>query len=777
MEARGLPPSRPPPPVNDKWLSSEGFGPDALRRFGPERTTFGRDAVGEYTAATQLWTDVAGAPVLETTTREYGDSTWVLQQRWPAGCANGGARDGNEVLGAFPTFAAPPNAPTLNYASWGGNQLSDATVGRWLPGRAAAAASRLPYPPPQSYAAGCASLYQDRCPRTYPYYNSTWLGGPWQGAPTVWFDDSLRAVAAAPLTRHLESAMVATRRFDTTAPLIALGPAATLDALPTGYAHETLLVGARGVDAVLRKLGDALLAVGGKRRAPPAGPVLRQLGYWTDRGSFYYGNPRRPGDSMAETLLAVRDAWDAAGLPVRYLQLDDWWFQQHNGDFGGMVDWTGCTANCSPGGPAVFPEGLGAFADGLGAPVALYMGLVSNFTRHGPVRLDGRFAVPASRQFYDDLFRTMTKTLRRRPALFEQDFLSYWFGKGRGPPSFLSTPGAGEQWLRDLDAAALSAGVPVQLCMNTPATILASTRLQSATHARASMDNTRDPLTASWKVGLAASLLRAVGLAASVDNVFASAGGDGGCHGGFNCSQPNPYFEVALAALSGGPVGIGDAAEALNASAARAAASRDGNLLRPTRNLATLDAAFRLSFWDLRERNLWAAETRLGEYVWHYVLSVFLDEAEELDLVLDLGRDTRRAVAVDWPLTGGDRVYVTTHLDPSAPLVLEASPFDRENARFVRARLAVVAPVAPRSEFAVLGELDKVVVAGRVVRVVDDDDGVDVSVAADPGEVVALSVVHPWTYATLTTACAADAAGAATVACRVRGDCECVQRG
>ena len=119
-------------------------GPDALRRFGPERTTFGRDAVGEYTAATQLWTDVAGAPVLETTTREYGDSTWVLQQRWPAGCANGGARDGNEVLGAFPTFDTPPNAPTLNYASWGGNQLSDATVGRWLPERAAAAAAPAP---------------------------------------------------------------------------------------------------------------------------------------------------------------------------------------------------------------------------------------------------------------------------------------------------------------------------------------------------------------------------------------------------------------------------------------------------------------------------------------------------------------------------------------------------------------------------------------------------------------------------------------------------------
>ena len=180
---------------------------------------------------------------------------------------------------------------------------------------------------------------------------------------------------------------------------------------------------------------------------------------------------------MARTLLEVTRAWDAADLPrLGYLQLDDWWFEQRNGDFGGMVAWAGCVSNCSPGGPAVFPEGLGAFAKAVGAPLALYMGLVSGGTREAPVVVDGRFAVPANRSFYDRLFARAAKTVGALPVLFEQDFLSFWFGKGRGPPSFLADAAAGEAWLSSLDAAAADAGVPVQFCMNTPATLLAATR-------------------------------------------------------------------------------------------------------------------------------------------------------------------------------------------------------------------------------------------------------------------------------------------------------------
>ena len=97
-----------------------------------------------------------------------------------------------------------------------------------------------------------------------------------------------------------------------------------------------------------------MLAVGGKPRSPGTGPVLERVGYWTDRGSYYYGTPENDSTSMEATLLGVRDAWDASSVlpPLGYLQLDDWWFEQKNGDFGGMVDWRGCAANCSPTGPA-----------------------------------------------------------------------------------------------------------------------------------------------------------------------------------------------------------------------------------------------------------------------------------------------------------------------------------------------------------------------------------------------------------------------------------------
>ena len=280
--------------VSEAWVT--------LVKRGPARRHVGRDALGDYAASWQDWAACASSgceALLSTRARDYGGSLWVLEQSFPVGVENGGARDGADVLGAYPTLRSGASAPTLNYASWGGNQLSDATIGRWLPSRAAAAARASPYPPEERYETGCAGLYKGRCPRRWPYYNSTWLGGAWHGAPTVFYDARLRAVAVAPLARHVASAMVMTKRFAGEEALLALGPTATLDGLPANYSHETVVVGRAGFNAVLDALGDALLAFGGKargRRGPDA--VLDTLGYWTDRGSYYYGNPERPGWSQ-----------------------------------------------------------------------------------------------------------------------------------------------------------------------------------------------------------------------------------------------------------------------------------------------------------------------------------------------------------------------------------------------------------------------------------------------------------------------------------------------
>ena len=109
-------------------------------------------------------------------------------------------------------------------------------------------------------------------------------------------------------------------------------------------------------------------------------------------------------------------------------------------------------------------------------------------------------------------------------------------------------------------------------------------------------------------------------------------------------------------------------------------------------------------------------------------------------------------------------------------LSLNATPFEPQNARDIRASLTVVAPVAPRSGFAVLGELRKVVVAARIVGVADSHDAVELTLHAPPGEEVFPSVLHPrgGRSAVITTACRAGRNGAVVLSCRVdQPHCTC----
>ena len=56
------------------------------------------------------------------------------------------------------------------------------------------------------------------------------------------------------------------------------------------------------------------------------------------------GHPgeRHPDWSMERTLQATQASLKAQGVPIAYYQLDDWWFQQTGGDFGGMKEWRPC---------------------------------------------------------------------------------------------------------------------------------------------------------------------------------------------------------------------------------------------------------------------------------------------------------------------------------------------------------------------------------------------------------------------------------------------------
>jgi hypothetical protein len=320
-------------------------------------TASGTDALGTYNATVIGWAPASqrsDPPLFETSLREYdlsgGGQRYVLGQRWPHGCTNcsgavGG--DANDVISAFPTWRPAADAlrkTGLNFLNWGGNQLCDSTYGRWD----LSAASRLmanrsaAYPPAPIYELhACDYTYMGKCPLSFPYFNGTWVGGAQHGAPLVLYDAQMRTVVISPLSNFLVAQHTISRRLarcnasgawsagdcdDPTTLPWAAGLGGLITDLPPGFTHETVVVVGQGVRATMRSWGDLLLKAGGKARPSwrrEDDLVLSTIGYWTDRGSFYYGHPggSHPDWSMEETLKSVQTSLDAQGVPVGYYQL------------------------------------------------------------------------------------------------------------------------------------------------------------------------------------------------------------------------------------------------------------------------------------------------------------------------------------------------------------------------------------------------------------------------------------------------------------------------
>ena len=90
--------------------------------------------LGPYDETRFFWRYVGG-PVFETAVRAHADgATLSFVQAFPDALALGGALDArDDVTTSWPTFGldAAPGAPTLNFVTFGGNQLCGARTGRW----------------------------------------------------------------------------------------------------------------------------------------------------------------------------------------------------------------------------------------------------------------------------------------------------------------------------------------------------------------------------------------------------------------------------------------------------------------------------------------------------------------------------------------------------------------------------------------------------------------------------------------------------------------------
>ena len=98
--------------------------------------------------------------------------------------------------------------------------------------------------------------------------------------------------------------------------------------LPDGFTHRTILAYGSAINKTYDAWGSALTDLTGKHRpANDSDLGLKYLGYWTDNGANYYYN-YDADKGYAGTLLAVRDEMQKLGVPIKYMQLDSWWYEK-----------------------------------------------------------------------------------------------------------------------------------------------------------------------------------------------------------------------------------------------------------------------------------------------------------------------------------------------------------------------------------------------------------------------------------------------------------------
>lgn len=516
---------------------------------------------------------------------------------------------------------------------------------------------------------------------------------------------------------------------------IRLGIEGEIDALPAGFQHRFLLVKGHGIRQTVLEWGRLLREAHGKSPVSmSADDGLSRLSYWTDNGAYYYYKTA-PGLNEQETLLAVKQEAETLSIPYGSFQLDSWWYFKEDGSGfgpGGLLVWEPI--------PEMFPEGLSAFRELLGLPLTLHnrwFSPNSPYVEQYPFTTNGEMSFPADGSVYDHF---ASNAASWGAITYEQDWLvsQFW-----GVDLLRTDPFAAHDWMTWMDDATASHGLTMQLCMAGAAHLMQSVEMRAPTTIRTSIDYAAGISKESfWPQFHTVNLLAwALGIWPFKDN--------------FQSSEPHGLAEALIAALSGGPVGIGDGLGVTRGDIVLRTCRQDGLLLKPDHPAVPIDA------WFLdHERPLIVTTESSPDgiepivYIAAFHLSrnhpertpldnafaviqyderdlndmfVFPDLVTEwwLDLNKELGLEGTRAV-LDW------RTGEVTLEEGRVSMQPREALYDFN--------FLVVASVASNG-LAFFGELDKFVTASRLrfPAVLASSDALGVSVVGSPGELVMVS--------------------------------------
>ena len=509
-----------------------------------------------------------------------------------------------------------------------------------------------------------------------------------QNVSTPWllFDGRGQAAVLSPVSDVFLASMLGDAKTR-----IAVGMNSEVSSAPPGFTARALVAAGLGIIGAYEAWGKALRATYSRTPATAdADPILRKIGVLTDNagGYYYYNYDYADGLNYEDSLVRFIARSRAAGLPFGWMQLDSWWYPKSSWNpqektkaiknprlpaqawnrYGGLLKWEAD--------PGVFPSGMASFHERVRLPFLAHNRFID---RDSPYHQ--RFAISGvagvDRRYWQEL---ASYASHGGVATYLQDWLSAIYNFS---PELHSIPGKGLAFTDGMASEMAARGITIQYCMPFPLHILQAAKYPNVTTIRAAGDG----LTRSRWTQLAfnARLIREVG-AWPADDVMPSG----------NAAA------VLFAALSAGPIGVGDAFEQLNRTNIFKAARADGETVRPDEPLTPLSRSYVSQARKTREPILASTFTRHEDHTTVYFLAF---------------ADNPQSGGSDFSLTPAElgfknRVAV---FDPQSQAIMTVNAADHFSGKLTGPdayAYRVVAPIS-KSGIALFGDLDKFVPMGR----------------------------------------------------------------
>ena len=391
--------------------------------------------------------------------------------------------------------------------------------------------------------------------------------------PCLLFDRQDHAMVISPASHFVVACMVGDGRQQ-----LGSGFNSNLKNIPAGFTQETLLALGQGINHTWDTWGRALTDLEGKKRpANDEDTILKYDGYWTDNGGAYWYNYDLEKGYQG-TLQAVVDSYRAEQIPLRYMQLDSWWYHKTitkpNGKLGGPKnpnlpegDWNryGGTIEYKAH-PFIFPDGMEAFHEKAGLPFITHNRWIDPASPyHERYKISGIAAIDPG--FWNEI----ASYLKDNGVIaYEQDWISDIL---KYSPGLSSTVDEGDSFFDGMADACKEHGLSVQYCMATPPAFLEGSKYDNLTTIRVSGDRFK---SSKYRHFLYTSRLAdSLGIWPWTDV--------------YNSTE---ITNLLLGTLSAGPVGTGDALGQEDKANLFKAIRADGVIVKPDAPLVPIDSAY-----------------------------------------------------------------------------------------------------------------------------------------------------------------------------------------